>query len=288
MEDILYDLHVAHELDNMSPDEKVTYNKIMYKNSVLNKYGVTPEEWDSSFTYYCRHTDRLHAIYQNISERLRKDIIIAGGQIHDSDGYNGDTTDVWNTERTFILQAYAPYNLKTFSIKADSTFMKGDRVSVSFDTKFIFQDGMRDLVADMIVTLSNDSVVHQMRHVSMDGSTTITIDDTEELGIKSVKGYFMFYRGMNEQIGTTLRLVVVNNVRMNHVHKDPSEKVNSTPLNSGDSISTSQKDSTLQTIDEVRIEDDNAKPLPLEEAHQRPLRVTAPPRHVKGSAVLAK
>lgn len=260
MEDIIYDIHVSQCLRLEDEADKLNFNEVMYRKSILNKYGVSEEEWDSSFTYYCRHTEKLHNIYLNVSERLRRDILAAGGEI-DTDGYSDDTTNVWNLERSFVLLPNAPYNLKSYDIKVDSTFKVGDRVTLSFDTKFIYQDGMRDIVASLVVVLQNDSVVSQIRHVTSDNPMVITVDDTDEIGIKGIKGYFMMFRGMNDQISTTLRMGCVSNVRLSHVHKDKPEEGKELGVKS-DSLSKVKNDTVIKEhIEEVMLDELPEEPI---------------------------
>ena len=84
-----------------------------------------------------------------------------------------------------------------------------------FDTQFIFQDGARDAVAVLAMTLSNDSIVAQTIHVSSPSHYTLQLNDTENLGIKRLNGYFLLN---NEKTfggtQTTLRLLPIYNIRL--------------------------------------------------------------------------
>lgn len=283
MEDIIYDLNVAQQLNSCRPDENVAFNDAMCRKTVFEKYNVTEAEWDSSFNYYCRHTDQLHKIYLNVAERLRNDIVAAGGDVSDADGYGGDTTNVWIGEKTIVLLPYTPYNLKTYEVKADSTFLPGDRVTLSFDTKFLYQDGMKDVVANLVVTFSNDSTSNELRHVTSENTTIISIDDIDELGIKSIKGYMLFYRGMNEPISTTLRLASIYKIKLCHVHKE--KKGSDSSLNSAvnkDTISSLVNDSVNKKAEDIDIKQvegtEDPRPLTIDANDIKHSRIINPQR----------
>lgn len=229
MEDILYDIHLSQGISNGENSSKRIYTEITNREAIFRKYDITQAEWDSSYNYYCRHADKLHTIYQNLSERIRSEVIDLGGDVSlDETTLSGDTINIWNSERNFILMQEAPYNLNRFAITADSTFKAGDVLTLQFDSKFIFQEGSRNLVAVFAVTLSNDSVVSQYNQVSSDGKYTLSFSDNKRLGIKSLKGYFVLLRNNNEQVSTAFHLVSVENVRMILAHS--KEKVLEQPV----------------------------------------------------------
>lgn len=218
MEDVLYDLHVAQSIseETMEGDYiESAARGIAYKEAVLKKHNLTEARWDSSYNYYCRHTEELHEIYENLSERLRNDVLLVGGDVATSDAAN-DTTNVWTGDNHFVLMQKEPLNLRSFVVPGDSIFKPGETITLSFNPQFIFQDGSRDLLVMLAVTLSNDSVVVITRHNMQDGPTTMPVTDTEYHGIKSVKGYFLLTDNMQDTNNSTLRLVSVYNIKLKH------------------------------------------------------------------------
>lgn len=220
MEDILYEIHLSQNLESplLSYEEK-QLQEITLRKSILNKYGVSDAEWDSSMVYYCRHTDQLYDIYISLSERLRNNVIDAGGEVEMNLVAGADTSDVWTADKSIVLMQFPPYNVRSFSIKADSTYLPGDRVTLSFTPQFIYQDGMREVICVFAVTLKNDSVVNEVRHCnSSDMLTTLNMEDRGEIGIKDIRLYFMCTRTLSEDLGSTLRLAFVNNIKLIHTH----------------------------------------------------------------------
>ena len=269
MEDILYDIHLSqHIMDEESYDRKV-YTEITNREAIFRKYDITQAEWDSSYNYYCRHADKLHTIYQRLSERIRSEVLELGGDVSlDETTLSGDTINIWNSERNFILMQETPYNLHEFTVKADSTFKPGDVLTLQFDDKFIFQEGSRNLVAVLVVTLSNDSVVTNSCRASSDGKYTLSFSDYKRLGIKSIKGYFVLLRNNNEQVSTAFHLVSVENVRLILAHSRDAVEQTATPnpVETKDSL----KADSVRSVKPVEIfdsPDDNSR-IPPPHVHR--------------------
>ena len=264
MEDILYDIYLSQNIEDDRYSDQKNSNEITNREAIYRKYDITQAEWDSSYNYYCRHADKLHTIYKNLSERIRNEVIELGGDVSlDEATLSGDTINIWNSERNFILMQQMPYNLNQFAISGDSTFKAGDVLTLQFDSKFIFQEGSRNLVAVLTTTLSNDSVVTNTCHASSDGRFTVSFNDYKRLGIKNVKGYFVLLRNNNEQVSTAFHLASVENVRMILAHsKETSEQAaEQTPAVEKDSL---KKDS-IRTLGPVEIFDrpgDNNSRIP--------------------------
>ena len=241
MEDILYDIYLSQNIEDDRYSDQKKSNEITNREAIYRKYDITQAEWDSSYNYYCRHADKLHTIYKNLSERIRNEVIELGGDVSlDEATLSGDTINIWNSERNFILMQQMPYNLNQFAISGDSTFKAGDVLTLQFDSKFIFQEGSRNLVAVLTTTLSNDSVVTNTCHASSDGRFTVSFNDYKRLGIKSVKGYFILLRNNNEQVSSAFRLASLENVRLILAHsKEVAEQpTNPKPADGKDSLKT--------------------------------------------------
>lgn len=244
----MYDIHLSKGMNDHESGSDRSYTDVANYEAILKKYDVTPEEWDSSYNYYCRHADQLYDIYEKLSERFRSDVIDFGGDVSlDEASLSGDTANVWNSERNFILMQQAPYNLHRFAIKTDSTFKAGDVLKLQFSSKFLFQDGTRGLVAVLVVTLGNDSVVSQTCRAAFDGRSTLSFSDTKRLGIKDVKGFFILMRSNRDQISSAFHLASVEDVRLILAH---SKEVPETPITD----KQKEKDDTLKTDSASRIE----------------------------------
>lgn len=219
MEDILYDYHLAM---GMTADDSSNLRRRMYEEAILRKYGVSHAEFDSSLVYYTRHADRFKEIYENVSKRLSDEAVVLGASASEisslgGDAASGDTTNVWKNAVSCVLATQVPYNVESFCLKADSAYHKGDRLMLSFDTQFIFQDGYKDGVAMLAVRFGNDSVAARTIHMSESSHYSIAVGDDNGLGIKEIRGFFCLQNSPNSS-ATTLKLMFINNIRLVRCH----------------------------------------------------------------------
>ena len=235
MEDLLYDYHVAMSVaavKNSTPEQQEAY-----KLAVFKRYGIDETEFENSLKYYLRHTERLKKIYENIDERLKKEAQAQGVSASDFNQYGdeslkGDTTNVWNRAKAVILTPQSPYNYHYFEVKTDTTFHKGDQLTLEFDPLFIVQDGTREGVAVFTVTFGNDSIATETARFFSEGHQSVPIQDTAHSGIKRVRGYF--YMPQPHDNSTTFRLLAITNIKLirMHEHKQttvaPADSTNNT------------------------------------------------------------
>lgn len=235
MEDLLYDYHVAMSMaavKNVNPTEQEAY-----KLAVFERYGIDETKFESSLKYYMRHTERLKKIYENIDERLKKEAQAQGVSASDFNQYGdeslkGDTTNVWNRAKAVILTPQSPYNYHYFEVKTDTTFHKGDQLTLEFDPLFIVQDGTREGVAVFTVTFGNDSIATETARFFSEGHQSVPIQDTAHSGIKRVRGYF--YMPQPHDNSTTFRLLAITNIKLIRMHEQkqttvaPADSTNNT------------------------------------------------------------
>ncbi|VTY12728.1 Uncharacterised protein [uncultured Prevotella sp.] len=235
MEDLLYDYHVAMSVaavKNATPEQQEAY-----KLAVFKRYGIDETEFENSLKYYLRHTERLKKIYENIDERLKKEAQAQGVSASDFNQYGdaslkGDTTNVWNRAKAVILTPQSPYNYHYFEVKTDTTFHKGDQLTLEFDPLFIVQDGTREGVAVFTVTFGNDSIATETVRFFSEGHQSVPIQDTAHSGIKRVRGYF--YMPQPHDNSTTFRLLAITNIKLIRMHEQkqttvaPADSTNNT------------------------------------------------------------
>lgn len=226
VEDILYDMHVAQSMYDQRVENFNDEDIISLRASVLKNHDISQSEWDSTFSYYCRNSQELYAIYQSLTERINGNVVALGGRIDGLQDSEADTANVWNREAAFLLMQQAPYNRLTFEIIPDSTFEDGDRITLQYDAQMIFQDGYRDVVSFLAVYYDNDSIVTNVIHTTSDNhGINIINNDVDRLHIKRIKGYFILNGNLvhtsSNPNGTTMRLAAIQNVKLLHTRTQP-------------------------------------------------------------------
>lgn len=230
MEAILYDYHIADAIQGMDYDYKDTLRMRVYKQAVLKKHGVSEADFDSSMVYYTRHADQLYNIYERLSKRFADEAIALGTSASEANQFltisnTGDTANVWSGDPSFVLMQHPGFNIYSFTLTADSTYKPGDRFVLSYDTKFIYQDGNRDAMALLAITFANDSTASAMTRMYADNLYKVNISDTEKLGIKQISGYFALHHNSNSASQSTLKLMHVGNLALIRMHSTADQKV---------------------------------------------------------------
>ena len=236
MEKILYDYHIADGMAMAdSRYDNVSYLRTVYREAALRKHGVTEAEFDSSLVYYYRHTEQLYEIYDHLSKRLNEESTNLGSTANEMSQLGGavgqgDTTTVWTYPQSVVMLPAPPYNVLSFSVKADSSYHAGDKMIFTVDAQFIFQDGMRDGVAMLAVTFCNDSIATQVMHMSSNQRYILQVADPQMIGVKDVKGFVYLTSGTNNN-STTLKLMCLRNMRLLKMkYKEEIEKTDNTSI----------------------------------------------------------
>lgn len=267
MEDLLYDYHVAMSVAAVK--NATLEQQEAYKLAVFKRYGIDETEFENSLKYYLRHTERLKKIYENIDERLKKEAQAQGVSASDFNQYGdaslkGDTTNVWNRAKAVILTPQSPYNYHYFEVKTDTTFHKGDQLTLEFDPLFIVQDGTREGVAVFTVTFGNDSIATETARFFSEGHQSVPIQDTAHSGIKRVRGYF--YMPQPHDNSTTFRLLAITNIKLIRMHEQkqttvaPADSTNNTyPIrNVGGELVQKKQGEKISDANLQMVADDNA------------------------------
>ena len=254
MEDILYDYHITMGMLLAEPDlnqDNRAYKEKLYKLSVLKKYGVTEAQFDESMVYYMRHADEMQDIYKALSKRISNEASSLGTSIAELTtdnrmSFSGDTANIWPMERGVVLMQTMPYNVKSFAVKADSAFHKGDRFIFSFDTQFLYQEGFKDGVAMLAVRLSNDSVMTRSTHFSSNSHYSLDLSDNDRIGVKEVRGFIYLGKESNPNTSSTIKLLVADYVQLLRIHIREANEMESTQPSTAvsDSVRKSRSDST--------------------------------------------
>ena len=247
MEDILYDYHVSmgmlmSDYDIASKDRP--YQEKLYKLSVLKKYNVTEAQFDESMVYYMRHADELQDIYKSLSKRISNEASKIGASVAELSVDNnfslsGDTANIWPLDRGLVLMQSMPYNVKSFSVKADSAFHKGDRFLFSFDTQFLYQEGFKDGIAMLALKLSNDSVATRSIHFSSNSHYSLDLSDNSRIGVKEVRGFIYLEKESRPATSSTLKLLVADYVQLLRIHMREAKEIEDAQRNSGSKPSVS-------------------------------------------------
>lgn len=224
MVDILYDMHIAQTMSEMPDVMSNSKDVVTLRSAILKKYDVTPEEFERSYLFYCSHTEHMYEIYQKISERVKENVIAAGGKIQGIETDEADTANVWNQEPYAILMDQAPYNKVQFSVVPDSTFQLGDRINLQYDAQMIQQEGSCHVVACMNLIYPNDSIFSKVSSITSNGSGVLSLNSNDQTPLSKITGHFFLTKisedeNANGKVKNPFRLVVLRNIKLLHLHE---------------------------------------------------------------------
>lgn len=259
MRRILYDYIIADEMARRTSSD--TLLMLTYKSAIMKRHGVTVEQFDSSMVYYTRHTRLLYDIYNKISKQLEEEAIAQGASMSDISKYGqitsaADTASIWPGERSFVLKPSITMNTRSFEWQSDTSYHKGDKLMLDFDTQFITPEGQREGIAVISVKFNGDSTSTISRSLNASAHVSMLVNDVHRVGIKSVRCLFMMPQSERQN---RVQLLVVSNIKVVKMHTADPAEVKNEDVNRPDSMRT-------DTTRHPAIEPNTTMPMPRSEA----------------------
>ena len=248
MEDLLYDYYVSQGLSSdMNPASGGEYERQYNINLVLKKYEVTQADFDSSLVYYYNHLEELYKIYENVQKRLSEEAVDLGATSSEVMRYtaqslSGDTAEVWEGARHFVILPQPPYNICQFTQKADTSYHQGDSFLMTFNSSFLTQSGSRNATLVLSVRYDNDSIITQNIMISPSGSTTLRIPVCN-LKAKEFNGYVYMAKRQGQDNTNDMCLLFLNGVQLVRFH----HKTGLSPAQESPAINDTIKADTTKT-----------------------------------------
>ena len=170
MASLLADIHMAEAVVEYNRADFYTDSaKMLLRRSVYDAHGVTPEQVDSSFSYYGYHIEDYMKVYdrvQEILEERQKDLIASAIEKVIA---VGDSVDIWPMSRHFEFSRRAPSRILTFSVPVDTNWRDRD----VFTLKFHMHPSKEATLARLVVNYA-------------DGTSNFALQDGKNNGIGKV------------------------------------------------------------------------------------------------------
>ena len=224
IEDILVDYHLARAMATRNADPD--YTQALYMKAVLEKYGITQEEFDSSLVYYYKRADRFIDIYKRVADRLEEQALMLGATEGEIGKYatlnaEGDTANIWPHRTMAALIPTPPYNRWDFEMEADSTFRRGDSFLLQFMSDYTYQQGQKNGVVYVVVDYPDTTIAHNI-HFTTSGVSQLRIDGYDKSDIRSLRGFF--YLGDAGDASSTVRLLFLSNIQLIRFHNQQQDE----------------------------------------------------------------
>jgi hypothetical protein len=198
MENVLYDYHIAKAMSDELPYSD-NYKKVLYVESVFQKYGITQADFDTSMVWFARNPDVIAKVYENVNKRLKgeRDLVNRLIALRDDkpiESLPGDSIDVWAWRHIYRLTGVPLDNKLTFVFPADSNFQERDTLRWSVRFRFYPEqsDSLRVPIMSMQLVYANDSLISDLRKIYASGVESLTLTSDTLGEIKEVRG-FVYY-----------------------------------------------------------------------------------------------
>ena len=201
MADLMVDIYKAEViLENNPGNYRDDSLKMTLRQSVMMKHGVTQAQLDTSLIWYSHNLDVYKEVYKDIISQLEDEqrelsksdftsvTIASADDIKPSvPRYPqvGDTADIWNRSRTWILLPGFATNTITFDITPDKEYAKGDRYEWAFKVK----NYRKTLKAYLNIDYSDGSKAFVYHTISKDGWNNIKFQSDSAREVTRIYGY---------------------------------------------------------------------------------------------------
>ena len=214
MAELMADRHVADAVVDYNPQEwRTDSQRIMLRDAVYARYGVTVHDVDTSLDWYGHNIAKYMDVYDRTIEILEARVANSDTRLRTEQALSiaGDSVDVWGGSRFYAIEAMSPSRNITFSIGSDENREKGDYYT--WRGKFVNHPGLStwtivaeyaDSTMEYVVEKANGSGWHDL---------TLQTDSTRE--VSRIYGSLM----LSQQDKGPVWLDSVSLVR-NHINAD--------------------------------------------------------------------
>lgn len=221
MAELLADFHTGEAVVDMNRGD--FYNdslRQLFKQSVYARHNVTPEEVDSSFSWYGRHMAQYMEVYDKTIEILDHRLIETGNRIAAEAALSiaGDSVDVWPNARFITFNDLMPSRTATFSFSNDENWERGD----SYTWRAKFFNNTENLCFTMVAEYTDGTVEIATKNFSADGWNEIVFNTDSTLTANRIFG---FIDGLSRP-GVSLRTDSMEMIRKRVDHNNPPGRYN--------------------------------------------------------------
>ncbi|MBQ8656255.1 MAG: DUF4296 domain-containing protein [Prevotella sp.] len=264
MEDLLYDYHVSRAMASQTATstEYVDFNQEVYLLATLKKHGYTKADFDSSLVYYYGRADKFSKIYSRVTQRLNDKAASLGAAMGELNQYStlsasGDTANIWRDATALLLMPRPCYNRAEFTLKADTSFRKGDSFQMNLLTNFMFKGGTRDATFYVAVRYDNDSVSAHSTRCTSTGVSTLRIPASRDHVVKDLR--LFFYLAPSTEAASSSDVMFINQIQFIRFHSKEAPVSTPAPVAS-DSLKV-QRDTTANVQQTAPVQNRPSAPV---------------------------
>ena len=223
MADLIADLQLAEAyIETHSADYDTDSSKLVLKQSVFKKHGITARDYDSSLVWYAHNMedytkahDKAVGILQKRYDKIKtgdnsmpEEMIAGPGDLQGMPSHNAqprgpapvkrmkklstdaasDTTDLWQGPRSYMLTQGAQRGFITFDIQPDANKQRGDRYQLAYK----LSRGGNEFKVSLNVDYTDGGTAQITRGTNSDGWVTIDVQSDSARQVRRIYGYLSY------------------------------------------------------------------------------------------------
>jgi hypothetical protein len=188
MAQLMADIHIGEAVVDYNRASYTTDSaKLVLKQSIYAKHGVTPEQVDTSFDWYGHNIGRYMDVYDRTIEILDARLSETGNRIaaEASMSIAGDSVDVWANSRFITISKRLPSNFVVFNINKDQNWESGD----SYTWRVKFANNSQSAHWGIVTEYTDGSSEFINTTITGDGWREISLFTDSLLNAKRIYGY---------------------------------------------------------------------------------------------------
>lgn len=224
MADLIVDLQLADAyMESHSADFESDSSKLVLKQSIFRKHGITTQEYDSSLVWYAHNMEDYTKAYDKAVGKLKhrydkldksgKGGIDEASEVFAADSHGeptheatparatrrpgirklnpddkGDTIDLWQGRRNYLLTQGDRRGFITFDIQPDAAKQSGDRYQLAYR----LTRGNNEFKVCLAVDYSDGATSQIFRGTNSDGWVTVDVQSDTTRRVSRVYGYVSY------------------------------------------------------------------------------------------------
>lgn len=222
MADLIVDLQLADAyIESHIGDFTTDSSKMVIKQSIFKKHGITQQDYDSSLVWYAHNIDSYNKAYDKAIGKLKKRYdkldkrgdgnsnaiaqeMMTGGTTHAEPkkdaivGHklgkrptmtaNGDTIDLWKGKRSYTLAQGAKRGFITFDFTPDAKGAPGDRYQLAY----FLERCNNEFKVCLSLDYTDGGTTQITRSTNSDGWVAIDLQSDTARQVRRIYGYVSY------------------------------------------------------------------------------------------------
>lgn len=222
MINLMIDIHKAEAfMDINSTDFQTDSQKMILKQSIMEKHNVDLEKFNKSLDWYAHNLEIYNGVYEKVLINLdneKKELVRYNvAEQSESNDKNirkyksfGDTADIWTQNRNFVITRNLGKCQVPFSQIVYKDYEKGDKYSITFLPINSYNSNINVFLG---VEYVDGSYTFTQQRCASEGEFTISVQCDSTLKARKVFGYIEF-----NNIASSI--AYINNINLLRTHID--------------------------------------------------------------------